>query len=167
MFNKTMTSNCYIAEKEGGYRFAGTVMGNGADGLPPAVQASMLPYNANGYLLGATPSPVIAPKSAKLLWQDTDELVEQVALVNGRVQVKMGRSRGNALIAVYDKADPNAEDAKVLWSWHLWCTAVPQIIEFTVPKTGNKYIMMDRNLGATTTGPALGTTQGLHYQWGT
>lgn len=26
--------------------------------------------------------------------------------------------------------------------------------------------MMDRNLGATTTGPALGTTQGLHYQWG-
>ena len=49
MFNKSMTSNCYIAEKEGGYRFAGTVMGNGADGLPPAVQASMLPYNANGY----------------------------------------------------------------------------------------------------------------------
>lgn len=157
------TSNSYIADRgAASYSFTATIMGNGANGIIDEGKFE----DASGNILTKAGGANIHPLSAKLLWQDTDELVEQVALVNGRVQVKMGRSRGNALIAVYDKADPNAEDAKVLWSWHLWCTAVPQIIEFTVPKTGNKYIMMDRNLGATTTGPALGTTQGLHYQWG-
>lgn len=157
------TSNSYIADRgAASYSFTATIMGNGANGIIDEGKFE----DASGNILTKAGGANIHPLSAKLLWQDTDELVEQVALVNGRVQVKMGRSRGNALIAVYDKANPNAEDAKVLWSWHLWCTAVPQIIEFTVPKTGNKYIMMDRNLGATTTGPALGTTQGLHYQWG-
>lgn len=157
------TSNSYIADRgAASYSFTATIMGNGANGIIDEGKFE----DASGNILTKAGGANIHPLSAKLLWQDMDELVEQVALVNGRVQVKMGRSRGNALIAVYDKANPNAEDAKVLWSWHLWCTAVPQIIEFTVPKTGNKYIMMDRNLGATTTGPALGTTQGLHYQWG-
>ena len=157
------TANSYIADRgAGSYSFTATIMGNGVDGIIDEGKFE----DASGNILTKAGGANIHPLSAKLLWQDTDELVEQVALVNGRVQVKMGRSRGNAVIAVYDKTNPNAEDAKVLWSWHLWCTAVPQIIEFTVPKTGNKYIMMDRNLGATTTGPALGTTQGLHYQWG-
>ena len=157
------TSNSYIADRgAASYSFTATIMGNGANGIIDEGKFE----DASGNILTKAGGANIHPLSAKLLWQDTDELVEQVALVNGRVQVKMGRSRGNAVIAVYDKTNPNAEDAKVLWSWHLWCTAVPQIIEFTVPKTGNKYIMMDRNLGATTTGPALGTTQGLHYQWG-
>ena len=157
------TSNSYIADRgAASYSFTATIMGNGANGIIDEGKFE----DASGNILTKAGGANIHPLSAKLLWQDTDELVEQVALVNGRVQVKMRRSRGNAVIAVYDKTNPNAEDAKVLWSWHLWCTAVPQIIEFTVPKTGNKYIMMDRNLGATTTGPALGTTQGLHYQWG-
>ena len=157
------TSNSYIADRgAASYSFTATIMGNGANGIIDEGKFE----DASGNILTKAGGANIHPLSAKLLWQDTDELVEQVALVNGRVQVKMGRSRGNALIAVYDKADPNAEDAKVLWSWHLWCTAVPQIIEFTVPKTGNEYKMMDRNLGATTITPALWTTQGLHYQWG-
>lgn len=157
------TANSYIADRgAGSYSFTATIMGNGSDGIIDEGKFE----DAMGNILTKAAGADIHPLSAKLLWQDTDELVEQVALVNNRVQVKMGRSRGNALIAVYDKADPNAEDAKVLWSWHLWCTAVPQIIEFIVPKTGNKYKMMDRNLGATTITPALWTTQGLHYQWG-
>ena len=157
------TANSYIADRgAGSYSFTATIMGNGVDGIIDEGKFE----DASGNILTKAGGANIHPLSAKLLWQDTDELVEQVALVNGRVQVKMGRSRGNALIAVYDKANPNAEDAKVLWSWHLWCTAVPQIIEFTVPKTGNEYKMMDRNLGATTITPALWTTQGLHYQWG-
>ena len=157
------TSNSYIADRgAASYSFTATIMGNGANGIIDEGKFE----DAMGNILTKAAGADIHPLSAKLLWQDTDELVEQVALVNGRVQVKMGRSQGNALIAVYDKANPNAEDAKVLWSWHLWCTAVPQIIEFTVPKTGNEYKMMDRNLGATTITPALWTTQGLHYQWG-
>lgn len=157
------TANSYIADRgAASYSFTATIMGNGTNGIIDEGKFE----DALGNILTKAAGADMHPLSAKLLWQDTDELVEQVALVNGRVQVKMGRSQGNALIAVYDKADPNAEDAKVLWSWHLWCTAVPKIIEFTVPKTGNEYKMMDRNLGATTITPALWTTQGLHYQWG-
>lgn len=157
------TSNSYIADRgAASYSFTATIMGNGANGIIDEGKFE----DASGNILTKAGGANIHPLSAKLLWQDTDELVEQVALVNGRVQVKMGRSRGNALIAVYDKANPNAEDAKVLWSWHLWCTAVPQIIEFIAPNVGNEYKMMDRNLGATTTTPAWWTTEGLHYQWG-
>lgn len=157
------TSNSYIADRgAASYSFTATIMGNGADGIIDEGKFE----DASGNILTKAGGANIHPLSAKLLWQDTDELVEQVALVNGRVQVKMGRSRGNALIAVYDKANPNAEDAKVLWSWHLWCTPVPQIIEYTAPRTGHEYTIMDRNVGATTSTLGLVTTQGLQYQFG-
>ena len=158
------TANSYIADRgAASYSFTATIMGNGVDGIIDEGKFE----DASGNILTKAGGANIHPLSAKLLWQDTDELVEQVALVNGRVQVKMGRSRGNAVIAVYDKANPNAEDAKVLWSWHLWCTPMPQIIEYTASRyTGNEYKVMDRNLGATTSTPALGTTQGLRYQFG-
>ena len=158
------TSNSYIADRgAASYSFTATIMGNGADGIIDEGKFE----DASGNILTKAGGANIHPLSAKLLWQDTDELVEQVALVNGRVQVKMRRSRGNAVIAVYDKTNPNAEDAKVLWSWHLWCTATPKILEFvTSIYTGNNYKVMDRNLGATATKAYLGTVQGLHYQWG-
>lgn len=157
------TSNSYIADRgAASYSFTATIMGNGADGIIDEGKFE----DASGNILTKAGGANIHPLSAKLLWQDTDELVEQVALVNGRVQVKMGRSRGNALIAVYDKANPNAEDAKVLWSWHLWCTPVPQIIEYTAPRTSHEYTIMDRNVGATTSTLGLVTTQGLQYQFG-
>ena len=157
------TTNSYIADRgAASYSFTATIMGNGADGIIDEGKFE----DASGNILTKAGGANIHPLSAKLLWQDTDELVEQVALVNGRVQVKMGRSRGNALIAVYDKANPNAEDAKVLWSWHLWCTPVPQIIEYTAPRTGHEYTIMDRNVGATTSTLGLVTTQGLQYQFG-
>ena len=66
----------------------------------------------------------------------------------------------------FTATNPNAEDAKVLWSWHLWCTPVPQIIEYTAPRTGHEYTIMDRNVGATTSTLGLVTTQGLQYQFG-
>ena len=159
-----VTANSYIADRgAGSYSFTATIMGNGVDGIIDEGKFE----DASGNILTKAGGANIHPLSAKLLWQDTDELVEQVALVNGRVQVKMGRSRGNAVIAVYDKTNPNAEDAKVLWSWHLWCTATPKILEFvTSIYTGNNYKVMDRNLGATATKAYLGTVQGLHYQWG-
>ena len=158
------TANSYIADRgAGSYSFTATIMGNGVDGIIDEGKFE----DASGNILTKAGGANIHPLSAKLLWQDTDELVEQVALVNGRVQVKMGRSRGNAVIAVYDKTNPNAEDAKVLWSWHRWCTATPKILEFvTSIYTGNNYKVMDRNLGATATKAYLGTVQGLHYQWG-
>lgn len=177
MFNKTMTSNCYIAEKEGGYRFAGTVMGNGADGLPPTVRASMLPYNANGYLAGATPSPVIAPKSAKLLWQDVDGLITQVGFDTNTTShgdvvfnVSGAKGPGNAVISVYDTVDPNDPAARVLWSWHIWCAPRPEEMSTSgsaaVDDDGKRiYSFMDRNLGATTADGSDKGAKGLLYRF--
>lgn len=83
----------------------------------------------------------------------------------------MSNGAGNGVIAVYDKSDPNAEDANVLWSWHVWCTEKPDIIELGLPTngetySGKNYKIMDRDLGATTTIPDILTTCGLGYQWG-
>ena len=177
IFNKTMTSNCYIAEKEGGYRFAGTVMGNGADGLPPTVRASMLPYNANGYLTGAAPSPVIAPKSAKLLWQDVDGLITQVGFDTNTTShgdvvfnVSGAKGPGNAVISVYDTVDPNDPAARVLWSWHIWCAPRPEEMSTSgsaaVDDDGKRiYSFMDRNLGATTADGSDKGAKGLLYRF--
>ncbi len=160
------TANCYIGDKgAGSYSFIATVMGNGVNGIIDEGEFE----DAQGNKLTKSIGAGIHPLSAKLLWQDTDELVEQVGLdtSSNRVLIKMGRSRGNALIAVYDNIDPNAESAKVLWSWHLWCTSAPKVIEYSASRcTGNEYKVMDRNIGATTSTPNLGTTQGLTYQWG-
>lgn len=29
---------------------------------------------------------------------------------------------GNAVVAIYDMEDPDAEDATILWSYHIWVT---------------------------------------------
>lgn len=178
MFNKPMTSNCYIAEKEGGYRFAGTVMGNGADGLPPTVRVSMLPYNASGYIMSSTPSPVIVPKSARLLWQDVDGLITQVGFDPNTTSkgdvlfyVSGAKGPGNAVISVYDTADPNDPAAKVLWSWHIWCAPRPEEISTggsaATDDSGERiYTFMDRNLGASTADGSSEGAQGLVYRYG-
>lgn len=31
---------------------------------------------------------------------------------------------GNAVVAIYDMEDPDAEDATILWSYHIWVTDV-------------------------------------------
>ena len=178
IFNKTMTSNCYIAEKEGGYRFAGTVMGNGTDGLPPAVQVSMHPYNADGYLTGTPLNPSIAPKSAKLLWQDVDGLITQVGFDQNTTSrgdvvfyVSGAKGPGNAVISVYDTEDPNASNARVLWSWHIWCAPRPEEMSTSgssaMDEGGKRiYTFMDRNLGATTADGSDKGAQGMVYRFG-
>ena len=114
----------------------------------------------------------ITPKSAKLIWQDQENLISQVSFntTTNRVEF-LSNGAGNGVIAVYDKSDPNAEDANVLWSWHIWCTEKPDIIELGLPTNGEKYSgknykIMDRDLGATTNIPDKLTTCGLGYQWG-
>ena len=106
------------------------------------------------------------------IWQDVKNLISQVAFnaTTNRVEF-LSNGAGNGVIAVYDKSDPNAEDANVLWSWHVWCTEKPDIIELGLPTngetySGKNYKIMDRDLGATTTIPDILTTCGLGYQWG-
>lgn len=180
----------------GVYSFDATVMGNGVDGivsetreydwgfitddqgrlnLGQIIGDDMELYHfkdALGNDISTSKNVTIAPLSAKLVWQDKENLISQVALNSSTKRVEfLSRGRGNGIIAVYDKSDPNATDANILWSWHVWCTDKPNIIELGLPTNGETYSeknykIMDRDLGATTTTPDELTTCGLGYQWG-
>lgn len=79
--------------------------------------------------------------------------------------VPLTGSAGNALVAISDAA------GAVLWSFHIWVTDVYDIPCNT--ETGGQYVLMDRNLGATSANDKSQTTEqlirnsfGLFYQWG-
>lgn len=94
-------------------------------------------------------------------------LITQVAFNNNRVEFITSGSQGfgNAVIAVYDNVDPNANDAKVLWSWHIWCAPRPSDRYIHSESGGTIYTFMDRNIGAVSdTGGD--NSYGLYYQWG-
>lgn len=66
-------------------------------------------------------------------------------------------NEGNAVVVVEDA------DGKILWSWHIWC--VNDLDTSGIPI--GSYTYLDRNLGATATGPDAGeAAYGCFYQWG-
>ena len=167
------------------YSFDATVIGNGVDGIvaetknKPAwsgqLKDDLAMYhfkNAMGEDISVSKNVAVEPKSAKLIWQDKDNLISQVAFNSETNRVEfLSNGAGNGVIAVYDNSDPNAADANVLWSWHIWCTEQPDIIELGLPTNGEvysgiNYRIMDRDLGATTCTPDELTTRGMGYQWG-
>ena len=97
---------------------------------------------------------------ASVLWQDVRGLVTKVKYYNNRVTVTTNGGRGNAVVAIYDSENT------VLWSFHVWCTETPRNCEYAPNSLGRAYVVMDRNLGATTTTVASHTSYGLLYQWG-
>lgn len=167
----------------GVYSFDATVIGNGVEGIVTETRVrsweelgeDIEQYhfkNAYGEDISVSKNVKITPKSAKLIWQDKENLISQVAFNSTTNRVEfLSNGTGNGVIAVYDQPDPNAEDANVLWSWHVWCTEKPDIIELGLPTngetySGKNYKIMDRDLGATTSTPDELTTRGLGYQWG-
>lgn len=176
-------ANCFITPVTYGlYSFDATVIGNGTDGIVAETRGrgeelgeDIEQYhfkNASGEDISVSKNVEIVPYSAKLIWQDKQNLISQVAFNSTTNRVEfLSSGTGNGVIAVYDKQDPNAEDATVLWSWHIWCTEHPTIIELGLPTngetySGKNYRIMDRDLGATTNTPDELTTRGLGYQWG-
>lgn len=139
------SANCYVVEGPGSYRIK-AVKGN-------------------------SDIPVGEVACGGLLWETdntTDEmmpntLVSEVVCSNGYVYFRVADTAydGNALICAYDR------HGNILWSWHIW------ILERGVgdqtyddgSDTFSKAVMMDRNLGALSSGggPA---SYGFHYQWG-
>ncbi len=108
------------------------------------------------------------PRSAKMLWNDVStDFVGQVALAaDGKsFTAQLNGQLGNALIAIYDKEDPNAADAKILWSYHIWVTET-QEISLGVNGKGNAYTVLDRNLGAVSATAGDWRSIGMLYQWG-
>lgn len=172
-----VTANCYIAGAPGQiYRFDATTMGNGY--TTPATPD----YTGAGSAGGITPTP-LDPKSAKLLWQTTSNLISNVKLTNKQVYFTLNGTlngsdltEGNALIAVYSGENGTGD---ILWSWHIWVTADnldANVQTYTVNDAFKLYSnytspqLMDRNLGATAAGlwssSEKNGPQGLKYQWG-
>lgn len=145
-------SNCYMINAAKTYSFDATVIGNGEVGIIADA----------GF---HTTSAGIDPKSAKLMWEDSEGFISGVSLVKGKVNFTAEKNVGNAMIAVFDGA------GTVLWSWHIWG------VGDTMPEDENvysqatisanstlkvNYTVMDRALGALSKTSYFTTL----YQWG-
>ena len=171
-FTETVTlsgdekANCYIISEPGLYQFDGTTIGNGADGILmsdeeiESFKADNGSYERSGYHVLKSQTQ-IDPKSAGIVWEESQGLIKSVKLLpNGLISFEASKLKGNALIAAYSGEDCTGD---ILWSWHIWCTDAPEVVEVN---NGEKtYLVMDRNIGATTAKPGSGS-EGLHYQWG-
>lgn len=143
----TETANCYMITAAGQHSFPATVIGNGNTGI----------------IAGAgfhTSSTVIAPKSAKLMWQDTENFISGVSLSEGKVTYTANGNVGNAMIAVYSGENCSGD---ILWSWHIWGVGdtLPEDDEVT-NQAGATFTVMDRTLGAWSKTSYYTTL----YQWG-
>lgn len=145
-------SNCYMINAAKTYSFNATVIGNGEAGIIADA----------GF---HTTSASIDPKSAKLMWEDSEGFISGVSLVKGKVLFTAEKNVGNAMIAVFDGA------GTVLWSWHIWGVGdtMPENEEVSSQATISanstlkvKYTVMDRTLGALSKTSYFTTL----YQWG-
>ena len=145
-------SNCYMINAAKTYSFDATVIGNGDAGI------------IDGAGFHAT-SAGIDPKSAKLMWEDSEGFISGVSLVKGKVLFTAEKNVGNAMIAVFDGA------GTVLWSWHIWGVGdtMPEdeVVYSQATISANstlkvRYTVMDRTLGALSKTSYFTTL----YQWG-
>lgn len=137
-------ANCYMINAANTYSFDATVIGNGEAGIIT---------NAGFH----TASASIDPKSARLMWEDTEGFISGVSLVKGKVRFTAEKNVGNAMIAVFDGA------GNVLWSWHIWGVGdtLPED-EVVTNQAKATFRVMDRTLGALSKTSYLTTL----YQWG-
>lgn len=134
------SSNCYIVSEPGTYSFA-AVKGNSTEAVGPV-------------------------SSAQVLWESvgTSEQLSKGTILqgalydDGMIYFKTATSycEGNSVIVAKDIS------GKILWSWHIWLTDQPEGCLYS----NDAGIIMDRNLGATSTDPNDVASLGLLYQWG-
>ena len=158
------TANCYVVNAPGTYTFP-LVYGNAitenriceeAYTAEPTGSAYMLEKFVN-HLNQPILDPYIynnencTPGDACLVWQDTQGLVQNIALSsdghNITFEVPAGTIRqGNAIIAVRDAS------GTIMWSWHIWVTDYKlgtdlKTVMALFPLRQNQYQFMPVNLG--------------------
>ena len=136
-------------------------MGNGPDGFlwedAAAVKQMLWPLSV--FEVSFTNYASDGPSMVQVLWDDNN-VITDVSISDLKVAFHATGNKGNALIAAYDRYNT------LLWSWHIWCTDSPQRLRHEA-SNGVQVVMLDRNLGATSTNPADGqATYGYWYQWG-
>ena len=178
------TANCYVVIKEGTYTFDASRMGNGPEGFLwdeiYAETAVLWPYNASQTVFKDKsnqynyPSQAYKPFVAFEIWDDNN-VITDVSLDYTKMIITFTATgnKGNALIGLFPKGteEANAPTAEALWSWHIWCTDSPkQMSQYYDIRQGYEdleYVLLDRNIGATSANPADGVaTYGYFYQFG-
>lgn len=141
------TANCYMITASGSHSFPATVIGNGDSGI----------IDGAGF---HTSTSAISPRSAKLMWQDTENFISEVSLEDGRVNYTANGNVGNAVIAVFGGEDCTGD---ILWSWHIWGVGdtLPED-DVVTNQAGADFSVMDRTLGAW----SKTSTNATLYQWG-
>ncbi len=168
------TANTYIiSEPATTYTFNAKVMGNG-------IPRSFTWTESDGTEITRSYSDLgIEPEDVKVVWYNTpktaegyvDEcpiVLESVSYDKATGLVTFITPRpfvtGNVLLAAYDAA------GTILWSWNIWAAGEGYSAEATARNAG-RYVIMDRNLGATAGPEVMNTADdvravGHYYQWG-
>ncbi|MCD8178490.1 MAG: BACON domain-containing protein [Tannerellaceae bacterium] len=108
---------------------------------------------------------------AEVLWTDTPYPVGNSECVIRSVDIS-GTGKNALLEVVANKVWGNAVVAvkvnnKIRWSWHIWVLEYqPEETAINYNKGGYDITIMDRNLGALSTGTKDPKSLGLTYQWG-
>lgn len=155
------TANCYLVNAAGTYSFP-LVYGNAIANGATRENAYKTTNSGNGILshfknhLGEPiSSPYIyqnencVPYDACIVWQDEENLITAVELVDGGKSIQFTTSskddikQGNAIIAVRN------QEGTIMWSWHIWVTDyVMGEGDLTVTNhTGQRNVFMPHNLG--------------------
>lgn len=137
--NSTGTANSYIVSEAGTYKFK-TVKGNSTESVGSVASAEVLWES-----FGTATAPRVG------------DLIKSVSYSDGAITFETADTfcEGNAVIAAKDAS------GNILWSWHIWLTDAPEGQTYN-----NGHVVMDRNLGATSTTPGDVEAYGLLYQWG-
>lgn len=138
--SNSASANCYIISKAGLYKLR-SVKGNSNESVGEVSSARII-WETFG--TASMPAPC--------------ELITEICYKNGYVIFKTNEKHkeGNALIGVVNS------DGEILWSWHLWLSDEPKEEVYK----NSAGIMLDRNLGATSTSATSAECLGLLYQWG-
>lgn len=153
--SKNGTANCYIVTPYcAEYSFNATVKGNSTEPVGNISSVEVL-----------WETEMMADDAVSSKYVKVGDIISKDSLKvnNGYVHFMLPYEpkEGNALIAVKDA------NGTILWSWHIW------VVDFDPNATQKTYdtgfVMMDRNLGATSVVPSSFpdyTAYGLYYQWG-
>lgn len=135
------SANCYIISEPGTYFF----------------QARK--GNSNDKIVGIESVEVLWETFGNATKPTTGDLISSAFHLDGNIvfTTPFTFTEGNAVIAAKDA------NGTILWSWHIWMVEDKIINHFLANNAG---VMMDRNLGATSSSSEEEGYFGLLYQWG-
>ena len=166
------TANCYVVTKAGNYTFDASVMGNGPEGFlwdeTLAVDFALWPKGETKTIIA---NGVEKPSKAFVIWNDGDVVTKSSVKYDAEtktISFTATGKKGAALIGLFEKGASQAyiEDEPAIWSWLIWCTDTPKHLRH-YDFDDNEYVLLDRNIGATSANPADGkATYGYYFQFG-